>query len=239
VELSLTKMAYVKRAVQAPAHPADPEKKPADATSTGSTPAPPIAAKPTPPVPTREALSPPAQDPEPKPEVPKPTPPPQQPSGKLNSKLRLQGSGPLKLDAYDKAVQSEVVEEARSFESLSLEEFTTAWKKYTDTLESEYTKSVLSHAELSLDKDKVIVTVTSSHAQNTIQEENQLMEALRKDLKVPDLQWEVREDKSKQPVAPPPKKKILRPKEKYLLMRDNNPLLTKMRDRFDLAPDEE
>ena len=246
VELALIKMAYIKRAVQATPTTAIPEKK----TPELSTPVPKVT-KPSPPQPQTEKSEP-KKETSPSPPSPvtnsqkpatsnqKPATshqPPATSSGKLNNKLRL-GGGVMKLDVHDEAVQSEKVEETRGFDTLTLEEFKEAWTKYSSSLESEYTKSVLNSAILSLESDKVIVTVSSGHAQNTIMEELQLMESLRKELKIPDLQWEIREDKSKKP-PPPPKKKILQPRDKYVIMRDSNPLVSKIRERFDLMPDED
>jgi hypothetical protein len=45
-------------------------------------------------------------------------------------------------------------------------------------------------------------------------------------------------DKSSAPEPPPKPKRLMTSKEKYLEMRETNPLLQEMQKRFDLRPDE-
>ena len=77
-----------------------------------------------------------------------------------------------------------------------------------------------------------------STAENTVRQEDGLVEHLRKVLQSPNILMRVEVDKSNAPEPPPKPKRLMSSKEKYLAMRETNPLLQEMQKRFDLRPDE-
>jgi DNA polymerase-3 subunit gamma/tau len=143
------------------------------------------------------------------------------------------------LDALEEeVVEEEGLEEPEEEGELTLEELDAAWKKYAEQTGSDSIKSVLLATELSVDEERFVATVSSTFAENTLLQELGLMEFLRKELRRPKLMREIRVDTDKlQQEAPPPKKTFLTPKEKYLEMREEYPLLTEFRKVFDLKPD--
>lgn len=227
VEMALIKMTYIKRAVHLAQNPGTapvPEKKTPDPTLS----------------PKKEAaLPPPAPEKPAEPPPPKPEPQPEATTGTgLNARLRLKGKGMLSLDAIEKEIQNQEEKEIRQPESISAEELEQAWQSYLDRVESNYIRSVLTDAKRSIKEDAVVMIVGSKHAYNTVLEEMALMEHLRQQLKVPHLQRDIRVDEQKRQ-APPPPKKILKPRDKFIQMRETNPLVSEIQKRFDLNPDED
>jgi DNA polymerase-3 subunit gamma/tau len=169
----------------------------------------------------------------------------EQPSGdveKVKPKRSVGGDKPkmsFNLDALEEeVVEEEGLEEPEEEGELTLEELDAAWKKYAEQTGSDSIKSVLLATELSVDEERFVATVSSTFAENTLLQELGLMEFLRKELRRPKLMREIRVDTDKlQQEAPPPKKTFLTPKEKYLEMREEYPLLTEFRKVFDLKPD--
>ena len=141
-----------------------------------------------------------------------------------------------------KAMMAEVKAEVAQFEGqetaeLTLDQVQAAWDGYAEAMEQESAKVILRNAELAVDGKKLTAKVTSALAENTIRQETALMEHLRVELKVPQLSLFIEIDKSKAPEAPKPKR-ILNSKDKYLAMRETNPLIQEIEQRFDLRPDE-
>ena len=226
VEMALIKMTYINRAVSIAtgitAPQPSPEKKTADVSATPDS-------KPVPAVQEEKKEAP---EPEPPtPELPKPEPKKSSSfdTPRLTTNLRdLKG----KMNAPTPN-GSEKVE-------LQLEEVQAAWKQYLDTVQSESIRSVIKNAELALEDGKLIATVGSSFAENALREEKGMMEHLRNTFQYPSMEWEIRVDEEKRLAkAPPPKKKPLTTKEKYLKMKEANPLLANLRERLDLHPDGE
>jgi hypothetical protein len=71
-----------------------------------------------------------------------------------------------------------------------------------------------------------------------VRQEDGLVEHLRATLKAPGILMRVEVDKSSALEPPPKPKRLMTSKEKYLEMRETNPLLQEMQKRFDLRPDE-
>lgn len=123
-------------------------------------------------------------------------------------------------------------------EPVTLERTREAWKAYIDQCEQESVKVIMRNAELGLlGEDELQVTVSSNLAENTVRQEDGLIEHLRATLKSPGLMMRVEVDKSSVPEPPKPKR-LMTSKEKYLSMRETNPLLQEIQKRFDLRPDE-
>lgn len=122
---------------------------------------------------------------------------------------------------------------------LTLEVLQEAWRTYAaqeEGLSASY-RSFLKKAEISLEGEAVTATVSSDLAQSNIQQDRKILDALRRALRTPGLILTTLIDESKKAKAPPKPKRMLTDKEKYLSMRDTNPLLQEMQRRFDLRPD--
>ena len=112
-----------------------------------------------------------------------------------------------------------------------------AWNLYIEAQEQESVKVIMRNSELKLEGRNLAVTVTSALAENTIRQENSLMDYLREVLTAPEMTMTIEIDKSKA-VEPPKRKRMMSSKEKYLAMRETNPNITELQKRFDLRPDE-
>lgn len=237
VEMALIKMTYINRAFRLSEDQlaaASPEKKTAEVN------VPPVEQPPVPEPaqPLAEATAPRAEPeaagtapPVPKQEAPA-TPRPVKTTKHVLPKVK-------KLDAMMAELQAE---EAASgdppAEPVTLERAQAAWAAYIDDCEQASVKAILRNAELALaGEQELVVTVASNLAENTIRQEGGLVAHLRETLAAPDLMMRIEVDKSSAPEPPKPKR-LLNPKEKYLAMRETNPLLQEMQKRFDLRPDE-
>jgi len=128
---------------------------------------------------------------------------------------------------------------SESAEPLTLEKVKEAWETYIAQCDQESVKVIMRNAELSLKSEEELhVEVSSNLAENTIRQEDGLMDFLREKLTAPKLLMSLHVDKTKGPEPPPKPKRLMSSKEKYLEMRETNPLLQEMQKRFDLRPDE-
>ncbi|MBK7872428.1 MAG: DNA polymerase III subunit gamma/tau [Saprospiraceae bacterium] len=120
---------------------------------------------------------------------------------------------------------------------LTLEELTIAWQQYVDNSEQpDAVKILLQDAALHLEQKHIIAIANSSLAENAIREESGLIEYIRRYFDETELMFSVKKSEKKQTASPP---KPLTVKEKYLKMRETNPLLQELQSRFDLRPDED
>jgi DNA polymerase-3 subunit gamma/tau len=234
VEMMLIKMAVINRAltldpgsVSATPAPVSPQKKTAEQT-VAPDPKPNVA-----PVNTEKK-------PEKTVQEETPSSPPPKPEGSGLRSSAKHSMPKLSLDALDEEVGAEEAAfEAERPHKLDLEVVQSAWSKYAASVTSDSLRSVMKTTELAVNGKKMTITVASNFAESAIKQELDLMEFLRKELKMPDLTREIRINEEKlKAKAPPPRKKILTPKEKYLQMREVNPLISKLREKFDLKPDE-
>ena len=231
VELALIRMTYLNRAVQAPALAEMAEKKRPEGSS----------------VPVRTKVEEPATPKETPPSVEEPekVSPKEEPAPPQTGKLKRSAKFDVprvstSLEALEAEVSEEEGQQVKSPHELKLEEIQEVWNNYAAEIPSDSLRSVLQSTDLSVEKGKLVAVVGSSFAENTLLQELELMEHLRRELRTPDLIREVRIDPGKQKAqAPPPKKKPLSPKEKYLELKEKNPLIAKMKERFDLSPDED
>jgi len=121
---------------------------------------------------------------------------------------------------------------------LKVEDVQAAWDEYAGKVQSDAVRNVLKTAGLSMENGQLVVIIGSNFSVNALRQEKGLMEHLRKTFRVPSLEWEIRVDEEKRKAnAPPPKKKPLTAREKFIKMKETNPLVAKMRDRLDLMPD--
>lgn len=236
VEMALIKMTYINRAFRLSEDQlaaASPEKKTAEVNAPPvEQPAAPEPAQPAPrPGTETEGTAPVEPPPVPKQEAPT-TPQPVKAAKHVLPKMK-------KLDAMMAELQEEEATSADPpAEPVTLERAQAAWAAYMDNCEQASVKAILRNAELALTgEQELLVTVASNLAENTIRQEDNLVAHLRETLAAPDLMMRIEVDKSSAPEPPKPKR-LLNPKEKYLAMRETNPLLQEMQKRFDLRPDE-
>ncbi len=120
---------------------------------------------------------------------------------------------------------------------LDLEAAKAAWHRYVDEFAKEAMKGLMRPVEWQVSGLELTVTVGSPLAENTIRQETPLMEFLRKELRAPGLMLYVVVEKSLAPEAPV-KQRPLNAQEKYIKMREENPVITEFQKRFSLHPDE-
>jgi len=122
---------------------------------------------------------------------------------------------------------------------LTIEQVKKAWMAYAKSVELASYRSFLQKSEIGLDGDAIKVKVSSELALSNIQQDGQILETLRRELHAPALVLNVKVDENKKQAPPPERPKhLMTSKEKYLAMRETNPLLQEMQRRFDLRPDE-
>ena len=121
---------------------------------------------------------------------------------------------------------------------LNLEALQEVWNQFSETIPSPSLKTTLKKAEFSIEENQITVIVGSTISKELIQQENNLMPYVREHLKRDDLTMVLKIDQSKMPEEARIKpKSLLSVKEKYDLMKEQNPLIDDLRERFDLRPD--
>ena len=142
------------------------------------------------------------------------------------------------LDAILASVQEDDKSAQRhDMPELTVEELESAWQQYVDEAEQpDAVKMLLSDVKLKLEEKKITAIANSSLAENAVRDESGLVEHLRKHFHDNELIFTVIRNPERKEA--PKAKKPLTPKEKYLKMRETNPLLQELQSRFDLRPDE-
>ncbi|MEL6866714.1 MAG: hypothetical protein AAFP19_19975, partial [Bacteroidota bacterium] len=177
-------------------------------------------------------------------EKPKTTPPPS-PEVQTSEALKqspipasVKKGMPLNLKAlYEEVDQQMPTERDRREQQLNLEEVQQAWKAFSEQVNSPSVRNTMNNTVLKVVNNTLIAVVGSNLAKGMIQEEDELMPFMRKQLKYSSLGMEFEIDESKRPQAVKKPKKSLTTKEKYDLMKQKNPLIEEMRKRFDLKID--
>ncbi|GJM31032.1 MAG: DNA polymerase III subunit gamma/tau [Saprospiraceae bacterium] len=236
VEIALMKMSYVQQMVhqhQQPITQGDlAEKKTAELTESNATPAiPPVSAPETTPEP--ETVSPPESETA-KSDANKPAITPANGTAKPAKKHKMSKVSLSNLLAEVKATDTDLISE----DELNLDRIKEVWAQYIDHIDKEGVKSILRLAELDLEEQNLVVTIGSALAENTIRDERELMDFMREKLKASNLTMTINRDESKRQDPPPKPKKNLTAKEKFLLMREDNPNVHELMTRFQLRPDE-
>jgi DNA polymerase-3 subunit gamma/tau len=200
-------------------------------------------------VPERENVTPPVAEPaveavvqeEPPPASP---PEPEKSNAQLYQPVKTGKHDTPKLMGLEAALLEELKAEAAEEQSISakdlkLEEVQAAWKQYAKTVDLASYRSFLQKSRIGLEGPAIKVGVSSELALSNIQQDGQILETLRKTLRVPELVLNVTVDERKKDKKPPERPKhLMTSKEKYLAMRETNPLLQEIQRRFDLRPDE-
>ena len=147
---------------------------------------------------------------------------------------------PLRLDAYDQAVEVEEAHKASLQSRLSLENIQTEWAAYANSIESNLLRMALTGAGLQLNGHILLVTVKSITDRNHVQGETlRLLDTLRRRLHDMSLKIELAIDETKaqeQLVARP--QRALTSKEKLERLKESNPMVEEFLRRFDLKMDE-
>ncbi|MEY3249405.1 MAG: hypothetical protein RL742_1448 [Bacteroidota bacterium] len=147
----------------------------------------------------------------------------------------------LRLEDFENAVAVEDAELAGRESKLSLENARNAWLQYAERQESPSLRQAMQHAALQLREHTLVATVGLSVHRGMIQEEiHPLLDYLRMELQdaAVKLQVEMDETKAAQVHTRTEPQRPLTVREKFEKMREINPLITDLIQRFDLKPDE-
>ena len=143
--------------------------------------------------------------------------------------------GSLNLAALAESLDEDE-EEGDDPDQCTQENLESTWADYCATIESPSVRQMLIGAKLRLDEQTVHVEVASPMAKGAVQAERDLMMALRQGLGCRELRWEITVDASQLKAAAKPKRPTS-DRDKFIAMREVNPLLDEMRKRLDLRPD--
>ncbi|MBL7798175.1 MAG: DNA polymerase III subunit gamma/tau [Saprospiraceae bacterium] len=147
----------------------------------------------------------------------------------------------LRLEDFEEAVAVEEIERAGRESRLSLDNAASEWRAFAETTPSPTLRQAMTGASLRLDDKTVVVTVgLTVHRALILEELTHLLDTLRTHLHDPAIKIRVELDEAKmaeaQAAAQP--KRPLTTKEKLDKMREVNPLVADLLNRFDLKLDE-
>lgn len=149
----------------------------------------------------------------------------------------------LSLDAIAAEVAAtEAANQAAPQETLTLEALQTWWAAYVEGIESPTTRTAFKSATLTLHGSDILIETTSAFTKGSVQQERELLPQIRTHFKRDDLTLKVEVSAAAQQAAheaqaaaAPPRS--LSARDKFLLMRQSNPLVDDLRKRFDLRPE--
>jgi hypothetical protein len=123
--------------------------------------------------------------------------------------------------------------------TLSFQNLTKSWEKYTESCDSVVVKNILSSAIFDIEDKNIIVRIGNDMGKSIILGENELMPFLRFDLSTPELTLSIDVDSS---LLPPDSdqniKRVYSLKEKWELMTSINPLVVDLIKKLDMQRDE-
>jgi DNA polymerase III subunit gamma/tau len=123
--------------------------------------------------------------------------------------------------------------------TLSFQNLTKSWEKYTESCDSVVVKNILSSAIFDIEDKNITVRIGNDMGKSIILGENELMPFLRFDLSTPELTLSVDVDSS---MLPPDSdqniKRIYSLKEKWELMTTINPIVVDLIKKLDMQRDE-
>lgn len=255
VEMALIKMTFISQAIKVAQNPQPVvEKKTLDGSNvTQSTTATPIPAS----SPVKTEVSTPS-----KPQTTAPTPVVETPTNQVNETTPTDYAAPKEqpkpvektekpvpsatrklssLDLLDAEIEAEEAEAAAiEVPEMTLENVQKAWQGYLDTVKQMSTKSIMKTAEVGVKDGKIMVLVGSKLAENTIRQEPDLMDFMRKELRNVAVEMLIEIDPEKALANVVDRRpKALTEREKYDRMKEINPLIGEMRKRFDLKLERE
>ncbi|MFT5166054.1 MAG: DNA polymerase-3 subunit gamma/tau [Saprospiraceae bacterium] len=142
----------------------------------------------------------------------------------------------LRLDDLEEEFEEDEQVADQVKEVLTVEMLQKVWDQFSKAASSPSLRTTLNKAELQIEEHEVTVIVASTIAKELLQQEHTiLMPYIREQLKRDDLTLVIKIDQSKIPVEAKVKpKNLLNSKEKYDLMKEQNPLIDDLRQRFDL-----
>jgi hypothetical protein len=147
----------------------------------------------------------------------------------------------LRLEDFENAVAVEDAELAGRESKLSLENARNAWLQYAERQESPSLRQAMQQAALQLREHTLVATIGLSVHRGMIQEElHPLLDYLRTELQdaAVKLLVEMDETKADQVHTGTEPQRPLTVREKFEKMREINPFITDLIQRFDLKPDE-
>ncbi|MEP7269796.1 MAG: hypothetical protein ABI844_19425, partial [Saprospiraceae bacterium] len=130
------------------------------------------------------------------------------------------------LKAIQKKAAQAIKSSSESAVELKIESFQAVWDNHLEGTELPTLKTILSQAELSLERTKLEIRVGSNHSKNIIQLEHVLLEKLRKCVSDNRLEISIILDPEKAKLSEDKHaKRVLSNKEKFEMMRTTNPLV--------------
>jgi len=137
--------------------------------------------------------------------------------------------------------QEENQEQAVSNLDFNQENLKQLWDKYVEKIESPSTKTAFKASRFYIDGDFIIINATSTFTQSTIQEERDFLPFLKDTFKLKNLFLTIKVDDSikKEQEAKQQTKSVqpMTDREKFMLMGEGNPLLYQLQKKFDLFPE--
>lgn len=154
--------------------------------------------------------------------------------------LRKSEAIPLRLDAYETAVELEEAKNSAMQSRLTLENARVEWQAYAASIESKLMRLSLANARLSLDGSLLSASVGSLIDQNNLKAEvHRLTDTLRKRLNDISLKIAIvlDERRTQEQVAARPARPLTA-REKLDKMKEINPVVQDLLERFDLKLDD-
>lgn len=144
---------------------------------------------------------------------------------------------PMRLSAFDQLVEEEENHRAGLESRLSYENVCAEWKHYAEALESNLLRQAFLHADLHLEQKLLQVKVGTTIDQNSLKAEMpKVLDTLRRRMHDPALKIEVMLDEKKvaEQAQPVRTARPLSTKEKLDKMKEVNPFVGELIERFDL-----
>lgn len=143
-------------------------------------------------------------------------------------------------DLLNQATSPAMSEEtAAGDEPVNEEDLAAHWLSYADTVDSEAFRALLKATLPVVEEERfVVVSVGSSVAESLIRSDSNFLPWLRKKLRHKNLEFRIRREERKTEDMPKPQRPLTA-KEKFMKMRDINPEIHQLMERFALRPDED
>ena len=141
-------------------------------------------------------------------------------------------------DILEQQVRKEESERAETSKPLSIDVAQKIITEYSSSISSNSIKQVLSIIVIELDDEKLVINVPSPIAQESVSQQDGMLDLLRVEFGRPDLAIPILVRPQLFPDYSAPKlKTVMSDKEKYVQMIEKNPLLKDLQKSLDLHPD--
>ncbi len=138
----------------------------------------------------------------------------------------------------EEVVREEELNRTENAKELSISDAQKVIDQYSDGHSSNSIKQVLGIVKIALDEEKLVLYVPSVIAQESVAQQDKMLELLREEFGRPDLAIPVLINADLFPDYSAPKLKVtLNDREKYILLLEKNPLLKDLQKDLDLHPD--